>query len=427
MTAPARMRPASAAPTTLPWRPHLRICLLALRSGWWGRLCGLAFPLMLLLLTDDPSGLKRVLCIIVLVSATAWTRTTLSTRELRVFGLGAGEERRHVLVAGALSLVLSELTVGLIALVIALTQGGRGVDIGIAAGLVALVTVGDTVVRLRGSARPGVAEQARIDRRDRESGRPEDAAAPDGHRLVLRNLVRRAWWALAAAGLAVVPVQLVARGLLPDRTARAVILLAGVAVSQIVVVAVAANLADGLTGWLVFGGRRHDWATAVLRGAVVVPVAGVVGALTAVLLELLVAGRWGLMDEAALLHPKDVAGTVQLGLAGLATGMVLVGGTVLAALVVQVAPGAVQVAVWFLGGFLVAGLVVWAWSPGLAGWPDHDLTWLTVGPVAVVVVVVAVTSGACRVLLGRTAVAEGGGFREWFGLAPDDDQKWNML
>jgi hypothetical protein len=35
----------------------------------------------------------------------------------------------------------------------------------------------------------------------------------------------------------------------------------------------------------------------------------------------------------------------------------------------------------------------------------------------------ALDDTTCDIPLGRTAVAEGGGFREWFGLVPGDDQK----
>jgi hypothetical protein len=388
----------TTAPTTtgvpLPWRKHLRICLAVLADGRLLRLCALVFPLVLLLGEDDPSVFHRVLGVALMVTLPTRVsdRALLPDEQLRVFGLGAGERRRHIIVGEALCLVLSLAAVGVYALVITLVQGGRGTDFLIAAALVAVVVAADTLTRLRPSSRPGVAAQARADLRKRQAGRRADAAAPGGHLLVLRHTVRRTWWPLAGLLVVAGPLGFVAARVLPGHWPQTVVLACCI-VATLIALTGGIDLAGALTTWLVFGGVRSVWVGTVLRNALVAPAAGLVGA------GLVGAGTavWGTGD-------MNVPDVPHILCVGLGTGTLVAAFTVTVALMVQLLTGWVQGFAVPVGTVVVALLGSWVWQVSAAG--------VVVTVAFAVVAVPLVGRLSARAGIGET----GGGLRGWLGM-----------
>lgn len=410
--------PAAAPRTVLPWRAHLRISLLALLSHRMYLICSLLFPLVVLGLDSDAGQVRyRVTAVVVmaLFPTGAALNATLSTAELGAFGTGPTDQRRHVFAGAAVSVGLCAVSFAADAVVVALAAGPGWTDLAVAAVAAPVVVALRTMSRLRQVGRDGDAASGTA-----VSAGPTASAAglsgavtvsADRGRAVLRSAVHREWRRVAWAGSFLAPVQMLARVVAPGAV-ETVMSIAMLAVG-IVALTAGTSLSGLLNAVLVFGGRRRDWAVVVLRGALVVPVAGAAGAGVAVVLEALCTRLTGLAAPSPLVTVHGTGDVLLVLVAGAASGVVTVAVGLVSALADQALPVWAQVLGVMVTAAAVVGLLTLIWNPGTGGWTDAGRS--AVGPVLVCVVGGAGLPVVFTALARRCSLRPGDGIRGWLG------------
>lgn len=292
--------------TSLSWQTHLRICWSSVLSHRIYLIYTLLFPVLIIGLGGGNSGFWYRLSAIVLLALLPTglvTAAALTGEQLRAFGFVIADQRRHRITMILVTLTFCVLAFALYAVVNALSGGLPWWCLGVAA----LVSIIFLAVRAIPSGASG----------DDPALRPERPA----HTQVNIHAVRRTWRPAVQSIAALVIGQMLVRMVFPDAAQTAMTVL--MVIVGITAVIAGSEQADLLRTRLVFGGSRRAWARTVLREGTVLPVAGALGAVVAMVLEKVFVDGLGWADTSALVTVGSMADAGVIAIAGAATGVVV--------------------------------------------------------------------------------------------------------